>query len=61
MSQENVKIVREMYSAFGRGDVEAALSCLDQQVVLDASHRVDGRIGHGREQQVAIVAEWMDT
>ncbi len=61
MSRENVEIVRRMYDAFQAGDADAALSCFDPQAVMDASHRVDGRIGHGREELVAIVAEWMDT
>lgn len=32
MSQDNVKIVRSMYDAFGRGDVPSVLSVLDPQI-----------------------------
>ena len=61
MSQENVEIVRGMYEAFGRGDADAALAYFDPGVVVDASHRVDGRVGHGHEELVAILGEWMGT
>jgi ketosteroid isomerase-like protein len=59
MSQENVEIVRRMYDAYHAGDAETALAYFDSDVVIDASHRVDGRVGHGREEMVAIVGEWM--
>jgi hypothetical protein len=59
MSQENVEIVRQMYDAFGRGDADAALGYFDPGVVVDASHRVDGRVGRGHEELVAILGEWM--
>jgi ketosteroid isomerase-like protein len=61
MSEENVQIVLRMYEALGRGDAEEALAHIDPGVVIDASHRVDGRVGHGREELVAIVAEWLTT
>jgi ketosteroid isomerase-like protein len=61
MSEENVELVSRMYEAFRRGDPEAALSCFDPAVVTDASHRVDGRIGHGRNELTAILAEWLGT
>jgi ketosteroid isomerase-like protein len=61
MSLENVEIVRRMYDAFNAGDADAALAFFDPDVVLDASHRVDGRVGHGREELVAILGEWMGT
>jgi ketosteroid isomerase-like protein len=61
MSQENVEIVRQMYDAFGRGDAVAALGYFDPAVVIDASHRVDGRVGQGHEELVAILGEWMGT
>lgn len=32
MSQENVKVVREMYEAFAKGDVPTVLAALDPQV-----------------------------
>ena len=61
MSQENVEIVRRVYESFNRGEAESALGHFDPAVVLDASHRVDGRIGHGREEMVAILGEWLAT
>jgi ketosteroid isomerase-like protein len=61
MSRENAEVVRGMYEAFSRGDAEAALSYFDPKVVMDASHRVDGRIGHGRQEMTAILAEWLGT
>ena len=61
MSQENVEIVQRMYDAYNRGDAEAALAYFDPEVVMDASHRVDGRVGHGREEMVAILTEWLGT
>ena len=61
MSEENVEIVRRMYEAFNRGDAEAALAYFHPEVVIDASHRVDGRVGHGREELIAILTEWLGT
>ncbi|MEJ7876847.1 MAG: nuclear transport factor 2 family protein [Solirubrobacterales bacterium] len=61
MSKENVEIVRRLYAAFDDTDAENALRYVDPSVVVDASHRVDGRVGHGLEEGAAILAEWMDT
>ena len=61
MSQENVEVVREMYDAFSRGDLSGALNYLDPDVTIDASHRVDGRVGHGRDEVPPILAEWLGT
>ncbi len=61
MSEENVETVRRLYEAFDRGDVPAALRFFDPEVEMDASHRVDGRVGHGREELTAILAEWLGT
>ena len=60
MSEENVEIVRRMYDAFHAGDLDA-LVYFDPNVVIDASHRVDGRVGRGREELVVILGEWMST
>ena len=32
MSETNVKIVRSMYEAFGKGDIGSVISCLDRDV-----------------------------
>jgi ketosteroid isomerase-like protein len=61
MSEENVEVVSRMYEAFRRGDAEAAFGYIDPAVVTDASHRVDGRIGHGRDELTAILGEWLGT
>jgi ketosteroid isomerase-like protein len=61
MSRQNVELVERMYEAFSRGDAAAALSYFDPEVVMDASHRVDGRIGHGHQELTAILIEWLGT
>lgn len=60
MSEENVAIVRGMYDAYDRGDAGAALAYFDAEVLMDASHRVDGRVGHGREEMCVTsgVGSW---
>ncbi len=61
MSQENLEIVRRMYGAFHCGDADAALSCFDPDVAVDASRRVDGGIGCGRDELRAIIGRWLGT
>jgi len=60
MSQENVEIVRRMYDAFHARD-PAGLDYVDSNVVVDARHRVDGRVGRGHDELVTILGEWMTT
>ena len=59
MSEENVEVVRRMYEAFHAGDFEGALASFDPEVIFDASMRVDGGIGRGREGLAAMVAQWV--
>jgi ketosteroid isomerase-like protein len=59
MSEENVGIVRRMYDAFYAGDFDGALAYFDPAVMFDASVRVDGGVGHGREEFFAMVEEWV--
>jgi ketosteroid isomerase-like protein len=59
MAQENVELVRRMYEAFHGGDAEGALTCFDPDVVIDASRRVDGATGRGRQELAAIIAAWL--
>ena len=60
MSEENVEIVRRVYDAFHRGDIEAALAYFDPDVVADASQaRPDLPTGHGREELRRIVMSWV--
>ena len=56
-----MELVRRMYDAFRRGDPDATLAFFDADVVVDASHRVDGRIGYGRDELAAIFGEWRGT
>jgi uncharacterized protein len=56
-----MEIVRELYEAFARGDVDTALASFDPDVVVDASHRVDGRVGRGHAELITILGEWMNT
>lgn len=56
-----MEVVRRMYEAFHAGDAEGALSHFDPEVVVDASRRVDGGIGHGREALNRIISSWVGT
>jgi ketosteroid isomerase-like protein len=64
MSQENVEIVRANIDAFNRGDYEAALAVLDQDVewhvpdvaALDAP--ASGMV-RGRERVAEVFARWL--
>jgi hypothetical protein len=40
MSQENVDIVRSVFSALNRGDLETGLGFADPEIVVDATRRV---------------------
>lgn len=55
----NVEVVRSMYEAFHGGDGERALAYYDPEVVVDATIRVDGGTGHGREELAAIIGSWV--
>ena len=59
MSEENVEVVRQMYTAFHAGDAEAALAYFDPEVEVDASIRVDSGIVRGRDELFAMVARWV--
>jgi ketosteroid isomerase-like protein len=59
MSQANVEIVRRMYEAFHRGDANRALAYFDSEVDVDASRRVDGGTGHGRQELNEIIGRWL--
>jgi ketosteroid isomerase-like protein len=59
MSQENVALVREMYAAFHGGDAERALSYFDEDVVVDATARVDAGMGRGRDELSSIISQWL--
>lgn len=59
MSEDNLDLVRNMYVAFHGGDAEVALSYFDSGVVLDATARIDGAVGHGRGDLGRILGEWL--
>ena len=61
MSEENVEIVRRMYEAFYGGDAAGALAYFDPEVVIDLSRRLEGGIGHGRDQLNTMIGEWVGT
>jgi ketosteroid isomerase-like protein len=61
MTEGNVEIVSRMYESFRRRDGDTALSYLDRDVVIDASHRVDGRVGRGKDEVGTILGEWLTT
>ncbi len=58
MSEENVRIVREMMDAFLRRDYALALESFDSAVEGDFTHMMDGRMARGREELSAEVARW---
>ena len=61
MSRENVAIVRRMYEAFYGGDAAGALACFDPEVVIDLSRRLEGGIGHGRDDLNKMINQWVGT
>ena len=49
MSQENMEIVRRLFEAVGRGDIEDVIGCAAEDGVIDASRRLLGGrsfVGH---------------
>jgi len=61
MSEENLEIVRGMYEAFYRFDVDGTLAYYDPEVVIDASRVVDGELGRGHEGVYRFIAGWVGT
>ena len=53
------EIVRSMYAAFHRGDAEAALAHFHDDVEYDATMRVDGGTGRGREALGETIGRWV--
>ena len=50
-----------MYEAFLSGNAEVALSCFAEDVVVDATRRLDGKVGRGHGYLNRMVAEWVET
>jgi ketosteroid isomerase-like protein len=59
MPEGSAEIVRRMYESFHSGDAEGALAYFDPEVVIDATTRIDGGIGHGREEVGTIIGHWV--
>jgi ketosteroid isomerase-like protein len=59
MPEGNVEIVRWMYEAFSAGDLEGTLAHFAPDVVVDATRRFDGQMGHGHDELSAIIGRWL--
>ena len=62
MSQENVKIARQVYGAWGRGDFTATVSLLDRNatLVIDASIPDGGGVFVGPEGVATYMRRFLD-
>jgi ketosteroid isomerase-like protein len=59
MSQESVDLIARMYEAFHAGDAERAVAYFSDDVAVDATARVDGGTGRGREELGRIIGQWV--
>ena len=60
MSAENVELVRRSAEAWSRGDIEGALSYLDEAVVWEpAEDEPDARAAHGVDEVMKLIGRWM--
>jgi ketosteroid isomerase-like protein len=61
MSQKNVKIVRAVFDAYFRGDMESVLRLVDPEiVVMQRSEMPDAMTRHGHAGVVEAIAVWPD-
>ncbi len=58
MSEENVKVVRQMWEAFLGEDPEGALLFCAPDIEWDGTNLPDGRIGRGHEAIWEHIARW---
>ena len=56
---DRVELINEMYAAFHAGDAARALSYFDEEVHVDATARVDGGVGRGRDELGRIIGQWV--
>jgi ketosteroid isomerase-like protein len=56
----NVAVVRGMWEAFIRNDLETALACLDPNVEWDGTNLPDGKIAHGLDAVIDHAARWAE-
>ncbi len=59
MSEENIEIVRKMYEAYVRGDMDRALAFFHEDVEADFSIRVDSGVSTGRDELAKVVGSWI--
>jgi ketosteroid isomerase-like protein len=60
MSAKNVAVVRGMWEAFLRNDVEASLGAFDPEVEWDGTNLPDGKISRGVEAVLDHVTRWAE-
>ena len=63
MSQENVEIVRKVWQAYERGDIEEFLALCDPAVVWDQAHYVSGEfdpVYQGHDRIARFLEEWQE-
>ena len=58
MSDENVAVVRDMWEAFLRNDLEASLAAFDPDVEWDGTNLPDGKVSHGLDAVVEHTTRW---
>ena len=59
MSEENVRVVRQMYDAYLAGDIDRALAYFHPDVAADFSVRADTAPTEGRDALGETVATWV--
>ena len=63
MSQENMEVVRKVWRAYERGDIEEFLALCDPAVVWDQRHYVSGEfdpVYYGRDGIKRFLEEWYE-
>ena len=60
MSDENLLVVRGMWEAFIRNDLEVALSAFDPDVEWDGTNLPDGTVSHGLDAVMEHVTNWAE-
>lgn len=60
MPEHDVAVVRGMWEAFLRGDLETALDAFDPDVKWDGTNLPDGRVTRGRDGVLDHVSRWAE-
>ena len=59
MAGEHVEVVRAMWAAYARGDVEASLGAYTEDTIWDDTrYRPDGAVHRGRDALVEVARTW---